>query len=111
MKNGKGWLRKMVKKLFDIIGGLKLDLTNEVRAQVQMQDAFDGVVEYKREVWLNKKDKIDFLFGRIGIEVKIKSSLSKTSIYRQCERYCLSGELDVLILVTGKLYGFVPFME
>jgi hypothetical protein len=44
---------------------------------------------------------IDFLVGRIGIEIKTKGSPSQVA--RQLIRYCKSDELDAIILVTGRV--------
>jgi len=46
---------------------------------------------------------VDFYLprSRIAIEVKAIKKWNKMSVFRQCERYCLSNEVDGLLLATG----------
>ncbi len=53
---------------------------------------------FRREERLTKKDRVDFLAGTIGIEVKIGGSLSQVT--RQLLRY--APHVDGLILVTAR---------
>lgn len=55
---------------------------------------------YKAEVQLTGKDRIDFLVGNIGIEVKVGGSLS--AVTRQLYRYAERPEISDLILVTTR---------
>jgi hypothetical protein len=55
-------------------------------------------VPFVREVRLAPREKIDFMVGRIGVEVKIKGSFS--SVARQLLRY--APHVDALVLVTGR---------
>lgn len=43
---------------------------------------------------------VDFMVGRIAVEIKTKGSPSQVA--RQLIRYCKSEEVDAIILVTGK---------
>jgi hypothetical protein len=63
-------------------------------------------IPHAREVDIGKRDIIDFLIDRIGIEVKIGGS--KRAIFAQCERYCRTGRLSALILATNVAIGFPP---
>lgn len=54
----------------------------------------------KREVILNPKDRIDFLCGTVGIEVKIAGPVA--AVTRQLFRYAESDRIDGLILVTTR---------
>lgn len=55
-------------------------------------------VAYKREAVIGPRDRIDFLCGRIGIEVKVSGA--RMQVMRQLKRYFLSTELDAVVLVT-----------
>ena len=64
----------------------------------------DGIAELfpsaEREVRLSGTDRIDFLIGGIGIEVKMAGSLA--GVTRQLHRYAQSERVNALILVTTK---------
>jgi hypothetical protein len=50
------------------------------------------------EVKLNGRDRIDFLIGRVGIEVKIKGT--RDALHRQVMRYAESPLVDELLVIT-----------
>jgi hypothetical protein len=52
----------------------------------------------ERESRLTPTERIDFLYGRTGIEVKVIGSTA--SVRRQLGRYAQSGAVDRLILVS-----------
>ena len=58
----------------------------------------------EREYRLDNKNIPDFFINGLAIEVKIKGS--KTSIYKQCKRYCEFDEVKALLLVTNRTMGF-----
>ena len=53
-----------------------------------------------REHPLTRADRIDFLLGRTGIEVKVKGPSAEVT--RQLWRYAESDQIDDLILVTTR---------
>src|SRR5688500_16154247 len=57
-------------------------------------------IAHEREVRLGPADRIDFLVGAVGVEVKIGGGI--TPLTRQLTRYALSGRVEALILVTSK---------
>lgn len=59
----------------------------------------DGIT-HGREVVLSKKDRIDFMVGRVGLEVKIGGSIS--ALTAQLIRYAGLPEIDELVLVTSQ---------
>jgi hypothetical protein len=65
-------------------------------------------IPFEREVEIGRRDRIDFLAGRVGIEVKIKCGLSDMT--RQLHRYAQSDLVDALLLVTPsmRLRSLVP---
>jgi hypothetical protein len=66
-----------------------------------------GIVDVRREVALSKRDRIDLIAGRVGIEVKVAGTAA--SVARQLARYAASPSLDELVLVTIRsLHARVP---
>jgi hypothetical protein len=63
---------------------------------------------FQREVALNEKDRIDFMVGLVGIEVKTAGSNS--DILRQMHRYAQCESVTALVLVTSRMRhrGAVP---
>lgn len=57
-------------------------------------------IEFSREKWLNDTDRIDYLVGRIGVELKLKGPVS--SVTRQLARYADSDLVDEVVLVTTR---------
>jgi hypothetical protein len=57
-------------------------------------------VEFEREVWLNNTDRIDFLVGGVGLELKLKGPVS--AVTRQLMRYAQSERVSSLVLVTTR---------
>lgn len=58
-------------------------------------------IAFEREVRLSDRDRIDFLVGGLGIEVKLAGSAR--SVRRQLERYAASSRVEALLLVTDRL--------
>lgn len=83
----------------------QLDFSSEDVLQSQIAQMFTEIgISFQREVRLSAQDRIDFLVeDGLGVEVKIKGS--PHAIYRQCKRYCASGQIRTLLLVTGRSMG------
>ena len=71
--------------------GLQLAIAEELKYQE---------IRFVREVRLSPKDRIDFMCGPIGIEVKIFGSTS--DVTRQLWRYAQLPQIDAMILVTTR---------
>lgn len=57
-------------------------------------------IPFEREVILGPQDRIDFLVGDVGIELKVKGSVE--SAHRQLARYARHEKVQHLLLVTTK---------
>ena len=56
-------------------------------------------VSFAAEVSLSAKDRIDFVVGRVGVELKVQASVA--AMTRQLDRYAASDQIDWLVLVTA----------
>lgn len=74
--------------------------TNERELQEGLRHSLDQGApgEVEREVRLTPHDRIDFLVGDVGVEVKVDGSLA--SVTRQLHRYAQVEELAGVLLVT-----------
>jgi hypothetical protein len=60
----------------------------------------EGGVTAVAEAQLSACDRIDFLAGAVGIEVKVAGS--RANVTRQLRRYAASARVEALILVTNR---------
>jgi hypothetical protein len=87
-------------RLTRLIGSARLDLSTEGAVQRGLARLFEEEqVPYEAEVILAPSDRIDFLIGRVGVEVKIGHP--RRAILRQLERYAASDRVDALLLVSS----------
>lgn len=73
--------------------------------EIQLHEGIEAVLtqagfEPQREVRLGERDRIDFLIGDVGIEVKIGGSAA--SAVRQLTRYAEHDEIGSLIFASTK---------
>lgn len=64
-------------------------------------------ITYAPEVRLSDDDRIDFLIGDLGVEVKIKGS--QKDVIEQLLRYAQHERIGSLLLVTTRLQHLVDF--
>jgi hypothetical protein len=84
-------------------------LTNRsirVSTELELQDQVGSLlsksgIAYEREVRLSGKDRIDFLVGTIGLELKIDGTLA--NLTRQLDRYAASERISELLVVSTRL--------
>jgi hypothetical protein len=84
-----------------IIQSTAFRFSNEFTLQDGLEALFEAKgVPFAREVVLSPRDRIDFLSGNIGIEVKVASSIEQ--VRRQLWRYAQREQIAGLILVTTR---------
>lgn len=78
-----------------------------VQAQIEQALRQEGVA-FQREVEIAPGDRIDFMVGSVGIEVKIKGN--RAPIIRQLARYIGNDRVDEIILAatSRKILASVP---
>lgn len=76
----------------------RLEVESTLQAEISAQ-LTAAAIAHEREVRLDAKNRIDFLVGSVGIEVKIKGA--KRDIYRQIERYTEFDEIAEIVLLTN----------
>ena len=79
----------------------RFDTSSELRFQDGIASALRDVsIRYRREVALAPKDRIDFLIGSVGLEVKVDGT--EMDVLRQLMRYAQSDQVSALVLVTNR---------
>lgn len=73
----------------------ELELQDGVRFSLER-----GGLAFEREVSLTRSDRIDFVVGTVGIEVKTGGSLA--ALTRQLFRYAQCDRIGALLVVTSK---------
>lgn len=76
-----------------------------IRSEADLSILMDNLltknqIAHSREVFLSDTDRIDFVVGRVGVELKTKGAAN--AIVRQLSRYAQSASLDSLVLVTTR---------
>lgn len=81
--------------------------TDELRLQEEIAAVFAAAgVAFEREVMLTPKDRIDFLVGAVGIEIKVKGAAH--AVARQLLRYAEHERIGELVLFTTRTQIVVP---
>jgi len=88
----------------DVISAVRryrINFTNEKELQQGVAGVFDAnKYEYEREAVLASSDRIDFLIGGIGVEVKVGGSLS--ALLRQLYRYAGYERIECLLVISSR---------
>lgn len=81
------------------IRGRPYDTTNEEALQAGIAVALEeSGFRFTREVVLGPRDRIDFMIGDVGIEVKVGGG--QTALIRQLHRYAQSQRVGRLLVVS-----------
>lgn len=85
-----------------VLRGWDLLDTDEYALQAGIEEAFRRAgIDYAREVPLTPRDRIDFVVGFTGVEVKVAGSID--GVRRQLRRYAVCKGIDDLVLVTTRV--------
>jgi hypothetical protein len=97
-----------VASLLGVLQGFRFHYAHETQLQEGIAAALvQSEVDFEREVKLSARDRIDFMVGRTGIEVKVGHSLA--SVMKQVHRYMQHQKIDGLLLVTNRCrHSIVP---
>ena len=96
-----------MERILSILKRHRLAAQTEEELQAAIAACFDAEgIEFRREHHLSPADRVDFLVGRTGVEVKVGGSQS--ALIRQVHRYAQSEELDAIIIVTTRAYHTIP---
>lgn len=105
---------KALDNLKSVIQAGAYDYTNEsvCQEQIEMHLKKLGATFY-REYTLGEFGVIDFYFPNtgIGLEVKASKNWNRTKVFRQCERYCKSEEINGLLLATARAQALPDLIE
>jgi hypothetical protein len=84
-----------------LIHSSRITLGTEGVAQDDLEKVLQAAgMPYEREVILSSTDRIDFLIGDVGVEMKISGS--PKAIFRQVERYTTHDRIGSMVLATNK---------
>jgi hypothetical protein len=86
--------------------GVRFSLHDEKALQEELEKVLRSSFDVSREHQLSPKDRVDFFFNGVAVELKIKGG--RKEIYKQCVRYCSSDQVKALILITNRAQGFPP---
>lgn len=83
----------------DLLARYRIIGMTESVVQDQIERALrQGGIDYQREVELAPGDRIDFMVGSVGVEVKIKGTRSQ--IIRQLARYIRNDRVEEIVLAA-----------
>lgn len=79
-----------------------IPVSSELRAQREIYGLLlkDGL-DVECEVELSRSDRIDFMCGAVGVEVKVRGE-GRRQVFRQLERYAKHERVEALVLATGR---------
>lgn len=85
-----------------LIGGTRFRYRNEIQLHdgIAALLASNGIEGLRREVRLSEHDRIDFLLGDLGIEVKVGGRHG--DVWRQMLRYAQHDSIGALLLITTR---------
>lgn len=72
--------------------------TSEADLQDQLAERLQALGPVRREAALTARDRIDFLLGDIGVEVKVNGAV--LAVFGQLQRYARTGRVAALVLAT-----------
>lgn len=95
--------QKFLTDLMHILSTKRYPLQSEKLLQLSLAKdllGFEPEFELHRDIGI-----IDFFNAQYGIGVEVKIGGNRRQIYEQCKRYCVSGHIKFLVLVTNRSMG------
>jgi len=90
----------VVDAIVSAIRGARFSFATEAELQAGIARILAAAgIDAAREVVLSARDRIDFLVGNVGVEVKIDGSHS--ALLRQLDRYAGLPQIGALVVVCG----------
>ena len=90
------------RELRRLLVGYLFNFTSELELQDGIGDVLrNNRVKHEREAQLGPRDRIDFLVGSIGVEVKVGGGTA--ALIRQLHRYAQHETISELLVVTSRL--------
>jgi hypothetical protein len=97
----------MIDRVAAVLSGFRFRFESEAELQAGIQIALSSAgINHCREVILTATDRIDFLVGDCGIEVKISGAAAV--VLRQLHRYAQLPEVGSLLLITTRANHGMP---
>lgn len=98
----RGMLKLTAAVVGDVLGRWRFSYHDEAALQNGIEQALAQRLPgaARAEVRLSPRDRIDFVVGRVGVEVKV--AMSGDTVLRQLARYAAHDDVDELLLVTTK---------
>lgn len=93
----------LARRIATLIEHARIPVSTETAAQLAIGDVLraDGL-EVQSEVPLSPADRIDFLVGTVGVELKVRGDVGRRSILRQLERYAEHERVQAIVLATAR---------
>lgn len=90
-----------VERVVQLLRGYRARPQNELDLQLGIAAIFEQHgVPFSREVILNDRDRIDFMVGALGIEVKVQGT--RRDVFQQLTRYLAHTRVDEVLLFTTR---------
>ncbi|MEV4212568.1 hypothetical protein [Micromonospora sp. NPDC049662] len=92
-----------MKDIGTLIRSKRFRYANETELQTGIEQVLaDAGLHPKREVWLNDRDRPDFLVNQesVSLAIEVKIAGANGDVRRQLQRYAESDRVDQLMLVT-----------
>lgn len=88
--------------LASLLEGYRFSCAGEAELQTAVADVLTkNGVPFEREARIGKGERIDFLVGGVGLEIKVEGSV--TAIARQLQRYAMAPDVSELLLATTRV--------
>lgn len=96
-------LQEQIQTVLDALSAVRVPaVPGEYDIHAEVSAALDRAgIRHSHEFWLAPRCRIDFLAGRVGIEIK-KGRPSPSALREQLHRYLTSEALDAAVVVTQR---------